>query len=98
MLIFGAMSIAGTVLTFFLPETCDQVLPNTVEDANIFGEEQGYFDCIMCAAKPPDSKLTMKKRLSTITRTLHYEGQFTQEVVEDVPIPVRRRWSSIYEM
>ena len=92
------MSIVGAILTFFLPETCDQLLPNTVEDANVFGEDQGYFDCILCAPKKPDSKLTMRKRLSTIARTLHYEGQFTQEIVEEVPIPVRRRWSSIYEM
>ena len=92
------MSIVGAVLTFFLPETCDQLLPNTVEDANIFGQDQGYFDCIMCAAKRPDSKhVSMKKRLSTISRTLHYEGQYTQEVIEEIPIPVRRRWSSIYE-
>ena len=98
MVIFGAMSIVGAVLTFFLPETCDQLLPNTVEDANIFGQDQGYFDCIMCAAKRPDSKhVSMKKRLSTISRTLHYEGQYTQEVIEEIPIPVRRRWSSIYE-
>ena len=42
------MSIIGAGLTFFLPETCDQILPNTIEDANCFGEDQGYFDCILC--------------------------------------------------
>ena len=96
LLIFGGMSLVGAGLTFFLPETCDQVLPNTVEDANRFGEDQGYFDCIMCAPKRPVPS-TMRKRLSTFSRTLHYSGQFPQELVEDIPMPIRKRWNSIYE-
>ena len=96
LVIFGGMSLVGAVLTFFLPETCDQVLPNTVEDANLFGEDQGYFDCIMCAPKRPVPS-TMRKRLSTFSRTLHYSGQFPQELVEDIPMPIRKRWNSIYE-
>ena len=49
LLIFGAISILGAVATFFLPETCDKDLPNTVSDANNFGVEQSYLDCILCS-------------------------------------------------
>ena len=96
LVIFGGMSIVGATLTFFLPETCDQVLPNTVEDANRFGEDQGYLDCILCAPKRPVPS-TMRKRLSTFSRTLHYSGQFTQDLLEETPRPFRKRWNSIYE-
>ena len=38
----------GSAATFFLPETCDKDLPNTVNDANNFGIDQSYLDCILC--------------------------------------------------
>ena len=94
------MSIIGAGLTFFLPETCDQILPNTIEDANCFGEDQGYFDCILCMAPKTKKRPvpgTMRKRLSTYSRTLHYSGHFPQDLLEDTPRPFRKRWNSIYE-
>ena len=48
LLVFGAISLLGAVATFFLPETCDKDLPNTVNDANNFGIDQSYLDCILC--------------------------------------------------
>ena len=49
LLVFGTISLLGSVATFFLPETCDKDLPNTVNDANKFGIEQSYLDCILCS-------------------------------------------------
>ena len=98
LVIFGAMSIIGAILTFFLPETCDQILPNTIEDANSFGEDQGYLECILCVSKlKRPIPGTRRKRLSTYSRTLHYSGHFPQELLEDTRRPVRKRWNSIYE-
>jgi len=39
----------GSITTFFLPETCDKDLPNTINDANNFGVDQSYLDCILCS-------------------------------------------------
>ena len=48
LLIFGGISILGAVVTLFLPETCDENLPNTIEDANEFGKDQRFGYCILC--------------------------------------------------
>jgi len=48
LLIFGAISSLGAVVTLFLPETCNENLPNTIEDANQFGSEQSFGHCVVC--------------------------------------------------
>ena len=35
--------LAGAVSTSFLPETMNKKLPETLEDANKFGQNEGYF-------------------------------------------------------
>jgi len=49
LLIFGGLSLLGSVVTLFLPETCNENLPNTIEDANEFGKDQGFGYCILCS-------------------------------------------------
>jgi len=51
LLIFGGLSMLGALVTLFLPETCDENLPNTIEDANDFGKDQSFGYCIMCTNK-----------------------------------------------
>lgn len=49
LLIFGGLSVFGATVTLFLPETCDENLPNTIEDANEFGKDQSFGYCILCS-------------------------------------------------
>ena len=35
------------VFGLLLPETADEVLPQTIEEANLFGTHQSYLHCIM---------------------------------------------------
>ena len=35
------------VFGFLLPETADEELPQTIEEANSFGSQQSYLHCIM---------------------------------------------------
>lgn len=48
LLVFGGISFLGALATMFLPETCNENLPSTIEDANEFGSHQGFGYCIMC--------------------------------------------------
>ena len=54
LLIFGAISLLGSVATFFLPETCNKDLPSNINDANNFEVNQKYFDCILCSKQRAD--------------------------------------------
>jgi len=49
LLVFGAISIFGSLTTFFLPETCGKDLPSNIDAANNFEVNQKYFDCILCS-------------------------------------------------
>jgi len=49
LLIFGGLSVLGAMVTLFLPETCDENLPNTIEDANEFGKDQPFGYCVLCS-------------------------------------------------
>lgn len=51
LLIFGGLSILGAIVTLFLPETCGENLPDTIEAANEFGKDQTFGYCILCASK-----------------------------------------------
>lgn len=46
LLILGVCSIAGALATFFLPETAQKSLPQTMEDGRDFGTDQSLCYCI----------------------------------------------------
>jgi len=56
LLVFGAISLLGSVATFFLPETCNRALPSTVNDANNFEVNQKYLDCMLCSKQSNDEE------------------------------------------
>ena len=77
LLIFGAISCLGAVITLFLPETSGEDLPNTIEDANIFGADQRFGYCVVCTSKDDKAEApspvvveesTLRKRLSLIPK------------------------------
>ena len=46
------------VFGFLLPETAGEELPQTIEEANGFGSNQSYLNCIICRSnKQKDLKL-----------------------------------------
>lgn len=42
--ILGTLLVCGAVACLFLPETLNKVLPVTLEDGEMFGEEEGIFE------------------------------------------------------
>ncbi|KAL3289373.1 hypothetical protein HHI36_022807 [Cryptolaemus montrouzieri] len=46
--ILGVLLILGAAACLFLPETLDKVLPLTLEDGEIFGENEGIFEFSCC--------------------------------------------------
>lgn len=49
LLVLGILGIAGGGLALFLPETLDKDLPQTLQDGEEFGKDQGIWDmpCLM---------------------------------------------------
>lgn len=49
LMVLGVLGIAGGVLALFLPETLDKELPQTLQDGEEFGKDQGLWDmpCLM---------------------------------------------------
>ena len=48
LLIMGVVSALGGVLTFRLPETLQQKLPNTLAEGEAFGQDFSWNDCLVC--------------------------------------------------
>ena len=46
------------VFGLLLPETANEVLPQTIEEANLFGTHQSYFHCIMFNKTAPKTAPT----------------------------------------
>ncbi|KAH7964707.1 hypothetical protein HPB49_000820 [Dermacentor silvarum] len=45
MLVMGCLALLGGVLVFFLPETVGTAMPQTIEDGERFGRDQGLWFC-----------------------------------------------------
>lgn len=50
-LVMGALSLAATVVVFFLPETLEQALPQSIEDGENFGKDQTLCFCPVSLAR-----------------------------------------------
>ena len=61
----------GAIVTLFLPETCNENLPSTIESANEFGRNQTFGYCILCSKS--DSK----------TAEVDAEEQLSIALIED---------------
>ena len=49
LIIIGGLTILGSILCFiFLPETKDDTLPDTIEDALDLGKKPNKFSCCLC--------------------------------------------------
>lgn len=61
-LVIGALSLSAAVVSFFLPETLEQALPQTIEDGESFGEDQGFCFCPLSAAMQARRERSQEKR------------------------------------
>lgn len=68
LLIFGAISSLGAIITLFLPETSGENLPNTIEDANQFGQDQRFGYCVVC------TKTKESQQLAAQTESVDHEA------------------------
>lgn len=56
LLIMGVVSVVGGVLTFRLPETLQQKLPNTLAEGEAFGKDFSWRNCLACVPKGKELK------------------------------------------
>lgn len=47
-LVYGGLCLLAIFIAILLPETADEELPQTIEEANSFGIHQTYLHCIIC--------------------------------------------------
>jgi len=65
-LIYGGLCMIAMVFGLLLPETADEVLPQTIEEANIFGTHQSCTHCIMCNPTASSSKSSQENITASI--------------------------------
>ncbi|XP_001604048.2 organic cation transporter protein [Nasonia vitripennis] len=74
LLVLGILGIAGGFLALFLPETLDKDLPQTLQDGEEFGKDQGLWDMPCLMKKADDAECPTKaniRRSSTIRSSRH---------------------------
>eukprot|EP00093_Oithona_nana_P010790 10790.XXX_417320_413844_1 [CDS] Oithona nana genome sequencing. len=55
--IYGGLCLMAMVFGFLLPETAGEEMPQTIEEANGFGSNQSYLNCIICRSNQKDLQL-----------------------------------------
>ena len=50
-LVYGGLCLLAIFIALLLPETANEELPQTIEEANIFGSSQTYLHCIICSQR-----------------------------------------------
>lgn len=61
-LVIGALSLSAAVVSLFLPETLEQALPQTIEDGESFGKDQGFCFCPVSLAMQARRERRQEKR------------------------------------
>nr|XP_050044284.1 solute carrier family 22 member 7-like isoform X1 [Dermacentor andersoni] len=67
-LVMGALSLAATVVVFFLPETLEQALPQSIEDGENFGKDQTLCFCPVSVAKRARKNRWLEKQARIAAR------------------------------
>ena len=63
LIIFGAVTFVGGVLTFILPETRGVKLPDTIQDAETFNTKQMTYSAGTSNDIPPDSRTSESTKM-----------------------------------
>ncbi|KAH7962546.1 hypothetical protein HPB52_016822 [Rhipicephalus sanguineus] len=61
-LVMAALSLAATVVVFFLPETLEQALPQSIEDGENFGKDQTLCFCPVSVARRARKNRSLEKQ------------------------------------
>ncbi|KAK8760658.1 hypothetical protein V5799_028075 [Amblyomma americanum] len=72
-LVMGALSLAAAVMAFFLPETVEQALPQSIEDGENFGTDQGLCFCPISAARRARKNRLLEKQRGTAAQNSNEE-------------------------
>lgn len=62
LVVIGALSLSAAVVSLFLPETLEQALPQTIEDGESFGKDQGFCFCPVSVAMQARRERLQEKR------------------------------------
>uniref|UniRef100_A0A6M2D409 Putative solute carrier n=1 Tax=Rhipicephalus microplus TaxID=6941 RepID=A0A6M2D409_RHIMP len=68
-LVMAALSLAATVVVFFLPETLEQALPQSIEDGENFGKDQTLCFCPISVAKRARKNRSLEKQARRTARS-----------------------------
>ncbi|GFT54497.1 hypothetical protein NPIL_694641 [Nephila pilipes] len=71
-LIIGLVALTASLCATLLPETLDEILPQTIQDGETFGKDQKYFMCKWKRTKhsKPSKEDEYPKGSSTITANI----------------------------
>ena len=78
LLIMGVVSCIGGVLTFRLPETLQQKLPNTLAEGEAFGQDFSWDNCLICV---PERLVETQGRRDAVVDCVHCS--VPKKLVED---------------
>ncbi|KAL1436981.1 hypothetical protein MTO96_049001 [Rhipicephalus appendiculatus] len=67
-LVMAALSLAATVVVFFLPETLEQALPQSIEDGENFGKDQTLCFCPVSVARRARKNRSLEKQARRTAR------------------------------
>lgn len=65
--ILGLLALVGAVISLLLPETLGTILPETIEDGENFGKDQGFWDFPCFAGR--NKMKTSQDSIAAVTRS-----------------------------
>lgn len=68
-LVLGGLSIIGAALCLLLPETLHRALPVTLEDGELFGEDEKVWE-FACCQPVPEKKIPDDEPITVTTTTV----------------------------
>ncbi|KAM7302092.1 solute carrier family 22 member 8 [Ixodes scapularis] len=85
MLVMGVVALTASFILFFLPDTVNEALPQTLEDGDNVGRGQGLCFCPVFASKPASPKKRPEVE-AYVTTTRETNTVFTKKVNTSVAI------------